>query len=508
MKKIYSLIFIISITLVAGIIGINSVNAEGYGLYVNGEEFTSEKTTINCGNGTASYNVNTNILTLNNATINKGYIAYEDDDSPVGIFYNKNKNLKIIVQGNSSINLDGYGIGVFGNLTLEGSGLLNIKTFEECINAYNEKKETFGVVSIKSGEFIFSSTNSSVVDASKIDANNYKNTIMLGLHLSGINANVISKNNLSKELLFTQYELYQFLKMGNFKTNKIKTSVNQAGYSYIPKGAYKGEIIAVFDKDLKYYYNLKSIKIYKLSDNSNITKKVGYNSKKYTFVMPDYPIKIVIKLDKKNRETLKPDKLKAKLTSYNSVKLSGKYIATTHDKSAKYDYGVHSGYYIYYKKGNAKKYTYFGKGNEIAVNKYSKISNIKNLKPGKKYTFKVKWFVKIGKYGNADILSNKSKTVTIRTLKKAKTPKVVKEDKKHVKVTVKKVKGATGYKIAVSKNKTKGFKTVATIKGNDKSKVIKAKKGKKLYYKVRAYKKEGSKKIYAPYSKVKAYKLK
>lgn len=40
-----------------------------YPLFVNGQQFTSEKTAINCGSGTASFDVATSTLTLTNATI-------------------------------------------------------------------------------------------------------------------------------------------------------------------------------------------------------------------------------------------------------------------------------------------------------------------------------------------------------------------------------------------------------------------------------------------------------
>lgn len=41
-----------------------------YPLFVNGQQLTSENTTITCGNGTAAFDVNTSTLTLTNATIN------------------------------------------------------------------------------------------------------------------------------------------------------------------------------------------------------------------------------------------------------------------------------------------------------------------------------------------------------------------------------------------------------------------------------------------------------
>ena len=40
-----------------------------YDLFVNGEQFTSEKLTIECGEGTATYDPATQTLALNNAAI-------------------------------------------------------------------------------------------------------------------------------------------------------------------------------------------------------------------------------------------------------------------------------------------------------------------------------------------------------------------------------------------------------------------------------------------------------
>lgn len=53
--------------------------AQNLNLYVNGEQFTSEKLSIACGEGTASYDSDTKTLTLNNATITNGG---KSDESP------------------------------------------------------------------------------------------------------------------------------------------------------------------------------------------------------------------------------------------------------------------------------------------------------------------------------------------------------------------------------------------------------------------------------------------
>ena len=112
MKKLYFSLVIITLMLIGGLAGLNSVNAESetkYDLWVNGEQFTSEKTSISCGSGTATYNASSNTVTLNNATITKGYLD-EENDGTTGILYSKNKDLKIVIQGNNSIKQVDYGI--------------------------------------------------------------------------------------------------------------------------------------------------------------------------------------------------------------------------------------------------------------------------------------------------------------------------------------------------------------------------------------------------------------
>ena len=60
---IFALVFALAIAPTA------SFAATNYDLSVNGEHFTSEKLTIQCGEGTATYDPATQNLTLNNASI-------------------------------------------------------------------------------------------------------------------------------------------------------------------------------------------------------------------------------------------------------------------------------------------------------------------------------------------------------------------------------------------------------------------------------------------------------
>lgn len=61
-KKLFAIL--LSIVMVAGLLPTVAFAAENYNLYVNGEQFTSEKLSIACGEGTASYDPNTRPLRL------------------------------------------------------------------------------------------------------------------------------------------------------------------------------------------------------------------------------------------------------------------------------------------------------------------------------------------------------------------------------------------------------------------------------------------------------------
>src|SRR5574344_2314339 len=76
---------------------INVFGTTDYEIYVNGEQFTSEKTTINCGDGTATFDISNNTLILNNATITKRY-GYQ-----YAVINSEISNLTIQLIGNNVI---------------------------------------------------------------------------------------------------------------------------------------------------------------------------------------------------------------------------------------------------------------------------------------------------------------------------------------------------------------------------------------------------------------------
>ncbi len=178
--------------------------------------------------------------------------------------------------------------------------------------------------------------------------------------------------------------------------------------------------------------------------------------------------------------------------------------------------------------GGYKIYLYDAKGNQLQYKQ--KVTADYDLKATVK---KGTYYVKITKDGRMENYleytitakakgsSNQNKTTTltaaeIKQIEKT-TPSVgnVTEEKtnskkRSVKIKWKKVKGADGYQIYRSTKKKKGYKCVKTIKkGSTTSwKDTTVKGGKTYYYKMRAYKKNGKKKVYTKYSKVKKIKVK
>ena len=100
-------------------------DATQYDLFVNGEQFTSEKLTIECGEGTATYDPATQTLALNNASITNA-IDYG------GIHSKLTGDLTITLQGSNSITFDdNTGIMAAGNIEITGPGNLAINVAGE-----------------------------------------------------------------------------------------------------------------------------------------------------------------------------------------------------------------------------------------------------------------------------------------------------------------------------------------------------------------------------------------
>ena len=144
-KKLFAIL--LSIVMVAGLLPTVAFAAENYDLYVNGEQFTSEKLSIACGEGTASYDPNTKTLTLDNATITNG--GKSDESPKYGIRVVGDTDLTIKLSGTNSITLDNGG-GIFAdgssdNYNIIGGGKLTINVKWDALYTLN------GNISISEG---------------------------------------------------------------------------------------------------------------------------------------------------------------------------------------------------------------------------------------------------------------------------------------------------------------------------------------------------------------------
>ena len=147
-------------------------------------------------------------------------------------------------------------------------------------------------------------------------------------------------------------------------------------------------------------------------------------------------------------------------------------------------------YKVFWKKAAAKKWNVAN----VKTNSFTKA----NLDDGVKYQVKV---VAVGTFGE----SKTSAVFSTTTLKKLNAPKVTKSGAK-VKVKWNNINGETGYQISRAAKKG-GTNVIATVKNaNAVSKIVKANKGTKYFYKVRAYKVVNGTKVFGPWSAVKAFK--
>ena len=143
----------------------------GYGLYVNGEQFTSEKLSIKCGDGTATYDPDTATLTLNDAAITKG----RTNDN-YGIIMTGKTNLNITLSGTNSIDLkEGGGIKAEADLKITGSGKLSVTAggeyFDGISVAGNVRISDNADVEIKAYKGVGIASDESVeIDGAKLDS--------------------------------------------------------------------------------------------------------------------------------------------------------------------------------------------------------------------------------------------------------------------------------------------------------------------------------------------------
>ena len=97
-----------------------------YDLWVDGTQVTDENAANVLGDGTVSYDADSNTLTLNGATLDT---AYSDGSDSGVVFYKGTELLVVEVKRNNSIaTTEAAGINAYGPLTLRGDGSLKVST--------------------------------------------------------------------------------------------------------------------------------------------------------------------------------------------------------------------------------------------------------------------------------------------------------------------------------------------------------------------------------------------
>lgn len=153
-----------------------------------------------------------------------------------------------------------------------------------------------------------------------------------------------------------------------------------------------------------------------------------------------------------------------------------------------------SGYYVYYKKSTSSNYTQLTRTTLTSA-------KVGGLTDGTYYYFKV---VPYFKSGDTRYKSTQYKTSGIYTLKKIEKPSAAKSEIK-VKISWKKINGATGYQVAQYQKKDGKYVKLNCYYTKDASKLFTAAKSKTRYYRVRAYKTVNGKKIFGPWSNMRPY---
>ena len=106
--------------------------ATPYPLWIGGEQFTSEKLTVNGTTGTATYDPVTKTLTLNNYTYTGAGYMYDTARYAASIYYGDADTLNLVLAGTNKVENNGDGVRrsrgmhVNGSLIVSGTGTLTL----------------------------------------------------------------------------------------------------------------------------------------------------------------------------------------------------------------------------------------------------------------------------------------------------------------------------------------------------------------------------------------------
>ncbi len=180
--------------------------------------------------------------------------------------------------------------------------------------------------------------------------------------------------------------------------------------------------------------------------------------------------------------------VKASAAAYNKIKISWRTNSAA------------SGYEVYRSTKKNSGYTKLADRQKNS-NSYTNTG----VKTGTRYYYKVRPYKRLAE---RTVYGDFSQPIAA-TAKLNKTSVTLTSAKKKVTLRWKRVAGANGYQIYRSTKKKQGYKRIKTIKRakTTKYRSKKMKKGKRYYYKMRAYRNVGGKKVYSAYSNVKRIKV-
>ena len=225
------------------------------------------------------------------------------------------------------------------------------------------------------------------------------------------------------------------------------------------------------EKGKTYYYKMVAFKT-----DSNGKKNYGLYSKVVSVKIPGTSVQTVKAPTSVSADVLGSTSMRIKWSSVSGA----------------------SGYQIY--RATTNKSSAFKRVSTVS-SKYRSVQ-CKGLLTGKTYYWKVRAYKKVG---SKTIYSPYSKVISKKTtLSSPQITKIEKVSSSKMRVRWNGVSGASGYQIyRATTNKSSAFKRVSTVSSKYRSVQCKGLlTGKTYYWKVRAYKKVGSKTIYSPYSKV------
>lgn len=232
-KRILSIL--LSLVMMVGVFSVAAfADPTSYDLYVNGELITSEKLTVKCGEGTATYNPAEKTLTLNNAEISESNLAADN----YGIRAKGGDGLSIKLIGNNKINLpENGGIMVDDSVYIYGDGKLTMEVLWGGISAFGnvgvyEKAE----LDIKANGGVAIASKMVYIDNSKVKAVGFD---------AGIDAVTLAIENSEAVLEATENERNAaFMRNENGVTSYIKIVNSKVkAKSYYPALFTQGNII-------------------------------------------------------------------------------------------------------------------------------------------------------------------------------------------------------------------------------------------------------------------------